>query len=292
MAEQRRRAISTPGERQEPRSPVSIAASVALHVVLILALVEATVVPIDWIGLLMRTSPPPVERIGFLQLPRGDEPTEAPRRGGNDRPVTPNAPPRVSPQPIAPVEVPSSIPPIPTGLPRTAPDVGTGPLVGGGGDTRGVRPAYTDPRLWAPTAPEVTAPLAGTAKVDSVMAPIFRELADSMKAAMASGRDPTDWTFKVGGQKYGIDSRFIRLGPVSIPTAALAFLPLNVQANPTVLERDRRLAQMRTEILEQAARAARDEDFQQAVRALRERKQRERDEQQAGKKPPPTTITP
>jgi hypothetical protein len=48
--------------------------------------------------------------------------------------------------------------------------------------------------------------------------------------------------------------------------------------------------QMRGEILEQAARAARDEDFQKAVKSLRERKQKERDD--AKKAEPPAKIIP
>lgn len=293
MTAPRRRAISTPGERRDSaRSPGSVVVSVALHVVLVLLLVQLTVVPVDWIGLLMRVEPPPVERIGFLQLPKGETPPGAPRRGGNNRSLTvrPPAPYLV---PIPPVEVPSTLPAIPRRQIEASPDGGTGPLVGGGGDTRGVRPAYGDSRLWAPSAPLVTAPLSGTARLDSAIAPIFRELADSMRAAAAAGRDPNDWTFKIGGQKYGIDQRFIRLGPLSIPTAALAFLPLNVQANPMAVEHDRRLAQMRTEIMEQEQRASRDEDFQKAVKALRERKEKEREEQKKGDQPiKPPAFTP
>jgi hypothetical protein len=287
----RRRAISTPGERRDPagRSPASVAASVGLHVLLLLVLVQLTFVPSDWIDAVMRRTPPtPVERVGFLQLPRGDAPKEAPRRGGDDRPFSPNLAP-VAPLPVPPVEVPSALPPIPSRPLRAATVGGLGPLVGGGGETRGVRPSYSDPRLWVSSSPVVTAPLTASEKLDSAMASAYREAADSMRRANG-GRDPTDWTFRLGGQKFGVDQKYIRLGPVSIPTAALAFLPLNVQGNPTTIERDRRLAQMRQEIQDQAARAARDEDFQRAVKALRERKQKERDEARKTVEPPRTII--
>jgi len=288
----RRRAISTPGERRDsaPRGPWSVATSIGVHIILVLVLIQLTVMPAEWFVMLTGTRSPPVERVGFLQLPQGDPPSDAPRRGGNDIPLSPL--PQISaPRPVAPLAAPTGLPPIPSRPPRTAGEIGTGPLVGGGGETRGVRPAYTDPRLWVRNAPTVTAPLSGVEKLDSAIAPIFRELADSMRAAAASGRDPNDWTFRVGGQKFGIDQQFIRLGPVSIPTAALAFLPLNVQANPSAIERDRRLSQMRTEIMEQSMRAARDEDFQNAVKALRERKEREREEKKKADRTPPT-ITP
>lgn len=288
---ERRRAISTPGDRRAPdtRGPASVALSLVLHVLFIAALVRLTVMPPEWFSDFMRTAPPPIERVGFLQLPRGEPPLEAPRRGGDNRPAS-SAPPRTVAIPVAPVEVPSGLPPLPTRPPRTAIDIGTGPLVGGGGETRGVRPAYTDPRLWAPTGPVVTAPLSATERLDSALAPTFNTLADSMRRAAAGGRDPNDWTFKVGGQRFGVDPRFIRLGPVSIPTALLAFLPLNVQGNPGAYERERRLLQMRAEILDQAARAARDEDFNKAVKALRERKQKERDEKKKADEVPAKII--
>ena len=88
-----------------------------------------------------------------------------------------------------------------------------------------------------------------------------------------------DQTFDRNGKKYGIDPKMIRLGDFSIPTALLALLPMNnVQANPTGIERARRLSSMRTEIMEQADRRARDDDFYAAVRALRLRKEKERAE--------------
>ncbi|GDX87934.1 hypothetical protein LBMAG44_18470 [Gemmatimonadota bacterium] len=291
MTGPRRRLISTPGERRDPegRGPGSVVVSLVVHALVVLAFLQITAGPGgDWIASMLRSAPAtPVERIGFLQLPRGAPPTEVPRRGGDNRAFA-KAPPTAVAH-VAPVAVPSSLPPLPNRPPRAGGDIGTGPLVGGGGDTRGVRPSYSDPRLWAPSAPMVTAPLSATARLDSAIAPIFRELADSMRRAAAEGRDPADWTFKIGGQRFGVDRRFIRLGPVSIPTAALAFLPLNVQGNPTTIDHDRRLTQMRGEILNQAARAARDEDFQKAVKSLRERKQKERDE---GKKVEPSKIIP
>lgn len=288
----RRRIISTPGDRRDParRGPGTVALSFLLHVVAALVLIQLTFIPSDWIAGFMRDHPPtPVERIGFLQLPRGETPREAPRRGGDNRALS-NAPAAASqPLPVLPVEIPTSLPPIPTRRLRASAEVGNGPLVGGGGDTRGVRPSYSDPRLWVPSAPTLTAPLAAPARLDSAMAPLYRELADSMRRA-AGGRDPNDWTVKVGGQKYGIDKNFIRLGPVSIPTPLLALLPLNQAANPSAVDRDRRLSSMRAEILQQSARAARDEDFRSAVKALRERKEKERADAKKAEVPPAKIV--
>jgi hypothetical protein len=287
-----RRAISTPGERKDPaaRGPLTVAASVVLHLVLVAVLFQVTLVRSDWLTDLMRTEKVEVvERVGFLQLPKGDPPTEAPRRGGDDRPAT-NGPPSAARVPMAPVDIPSSLPPVPL-RPDVAPvDGGSGPLVGGGGPTRGVRPAYSDGKLWIPSGPVVTAPLSATERLDSALAPTFASIADSIRRA-AGARDPNDWTKTIGGKKYGIDPHFIRLGPFSIPTPLLGLLAMNQGANPTTLERDRRLAYMRQEILMQAARAAREEEFNNAVKSLRERKQKERDEKKKVD-PPPAKIIP
>jgi hypothetical protein len=262
--------------------------SIALHALLIAVLAQLALVPYDWVEIFIRSpEPTPVERIGFLQLPRGEPPAEYPRPGGDNRPVRP------APAPVVPaIAPPAAIPPAvrlpPLATPRP-PEGGAGPLVGGGGDARGVRPSYSDPRIWAPPAPVVTAPRTVQERLDSAVTTLFRALSDSMLAA-APAREPGDWTFRVGAQRFGIDQRFIRLGPVSIPTAALALLPLNVQGNPVTMERDRRLAAIRQEILEQAMRAQRDDDFKEAVRALRERKQKEREEEMKKKKADPAIV--
>jgi hypothetical protein len=269
---------------------VTIVTSVVLHVVMVALLIQVTLVKNDWLDDFLRTKPVEVvERVGFLQLPKGETPREAPRRGGDNRPVT-GAPPSTPRMQVAPVEIPSSLPPIPLRPSATPVESGTGPLVGGGGDTRGVRPAYSDGKLWVPPGPVVTAPLTATERLDSAMAPSFASIADSIRRA-AGARDPNDWTKTIGGKKYGIDPQFIRLGPVSIPTALLGLLAMNQGANPTALERDRRLAYMRQEILMQSARAAREEEFNNAVKALRERKQKERDEKKKAD-PPPAKIIP
>jgi hypothetical protein len=95
-------------------------------------------------------------------------------------------------------------------------------------------------------------------------------------AAAAQKRDPTDWTVEKGGYKWGIDRKAIRLGPVSIPTALLAMLPLNLQGNPTTIQRDRSYAAMNQDIAWHARQAINEADFMKAVRSIRERKERER----------------
>jgi hypothetical protein len=120
--------------------------------------------------------------------------------------------------------------------------------------------------------------------IDSLIADAITPYNDSVAAA-AQKRDPTDWTIEKGGYKWGIDRHAIRLGPVSIPTALLAMLPLNLQGNPSTMERDRTFASMNRDITWHAQQAINDADFMKAVRSIRERKERERAAALAGSPP-------
>lgn len=216
-------------------------------------------------------SPPvPAERIGFLALPAATGAPVEGRSGGDDRPASATPPQRL----IAPTSIPTTIPEIVTGA--TAPaEEGTGPLIGGGGLTRGIRPRYSDPRLWQAPGDIVAAPKSATQRLDSVIATIIQPFNDSV--AIASGqRKPGDWTFEKGGRKYGIDQQYIRLGKVSIPTALLALLPINTTGNPVTNERNRAQNNLRSDIFSQAQRGMNEADFKKAVKSIRERKERER----------------
>jgi len=212
----------------------------------------------------------PQQRVGFVRLAKpGEKPTPG-KSGGDGRPeksreihVTP------------PTSVPTTIPSPSTAVTTPVEEEGTGPLVGGGGPVRGVRPSYSDGRLWSPPSPIVAPPKTVAQTIDSLIADAIAPYNDSVAAA-AQGRDPTDWTIKKGGYKWGIDKRAIRLGPFSIPTALLAMLPLNLQGNPTTMERDRTYAAMNRDITWHAQQAINDADFMKAVRSIRERKERER----------------
>lgn len=295
MNEARRRAISTPGERGDParRGPASIAVSVVVHVVAIAILVRIAIVPINWAGLL---NPPQPEATHVEFIRTAADSAAHQRAGGDNRRVTNNA----SPAPlVSPSTVPSALPPEPakTDAPAAPPDGGSGPVIGGGGPTKGVTPAFIDPRLWAPTGPAVVRPKTATEKLDSAIGSRIRHVEDSLRA-LGPQRAQGDWSWNgKDGKKYGIDQQYIHLGNFSIPTALLALLPLNVQGNPTTYENAKRIGAIRGEILDQAARAARDDDFNQAVKELRERKQKERankakEDQTIPDAPPPVKIIP
>ncbi len=279
-------------ERSKRRLSGPAAVSIVLHVVLGAALLRVLLIP-NALSSLFATRDLPVEpeRISFLALPQASSTPSPGRSGGNGRPVTTD---RATPAPalVAPTEVPTAVPPVSTApaAPTPPADEGTGPLIGRGGPTRGIRPSYSDPRIWVPAAPVVSAPKSANARMDSVIAAGIEYARDSIAANAYSPNkfERGDWTVEKNGRRYGIDQQAIRLGKVSIPTALLGLLPLNVQGNPIAAQRDRDMASMRADIQFHAARAMNEEEFRRAVKSLRERKERER--QQQDKEKAPKTI--
>lgn len=277
----KRALISLPESGRAPRRPLSaILFSTAVHVVAIIGLAHVLAIPTR-VARFFETRAReeiPVERVGFVSIRSGVSAVDvAGRSGGDDRPIVR---PREEPRLVAPASVPSGIPTPPPDV-EPAPITGSGPLVGTGGPTRGVRPAFKDPRLWEEPSPVLTAPRTVRETVEDIIVGDVARISDSLAAARPK-REPGDWTFERNGRKYGIDSKFIRLGPVSIPTAVLALLPVNVQANPVALDRERALNYMKADIDYHAQRAISEDEFRRNVRNLRERKERERAGRETG----------
>ena len=286
-----------------PRRPgPALVISVILHAVLVVVILEALAVPAQlrsW----LRGSETVVdrgERISYVVVapPPPQGPPTAGRAGGDGR--------RGSAERSTVIEAPRAVP---TNLPVPAAsdavtsteDIGTGPVIGGGGPRRGVQPSYGDPRVWVSPGPLVGEPKSATERLDSALVSSLEAYRDSLAAVRGpAGRRPGDWTIERGGHKYGMDEKFIRLGPISIPTAVLAALPLNnVQGNPVLMEREKRLNMMRAEILEQVQRGLNEQEFRDAVKSIRERKERERAREAEARKareaepgdPEPTPVT-
>jgi hypothetical protein len=261
------------GTPKRRRPPGYLLVSIGLHAVVAVLLVQFLISPnIIWLILGGgKPAPVPTERIGFLRLPKAKAAPVVGRSGGDNRPVTKTPPVRLVPQ----TTVPNVLPPVapPTASPQV--ESGSGPLVGTGGPARGIRPSYDDPRLWPAPGDIITAPKTPTQRLDSVIADLIKPLNDSLAIA-AGRRQPGDWTFEKDGKKYGIDPKWIHLGKFSIPTALLGFLPLNVQANPTLAERNKLSNQLHSDIMSQAQRGMNEADFRKAVKSIRERKEREK----------------
>jgi hypothetical protein len=288
------RLLPPPPERRTRRPGVPLAVSVALHVLIGAGLLELLLMPrphSHWLKQ-FRGATPPIERIGFLQLPEAGKETNVGKSGGNGQPITKARPPKVL---TAPAAVPTGIPAAPAQPVAPPAGAGTGPVVGTGGATQGVRPEFTDPRFAAPGA-GVTAPKSATQQIDSMLSDRIKVHNDS--AAALGEREPGDWTFKSkDGQEWGVDQKYIRLGPVSIPDAVLAVLPINhLGENPEMGQRERQLNAMRSDIMQGAQRQLNEDDFRRAVKDVRERKEKEHEEllklqQQAKPKPPPPPPT-
>jgi hypothetical protein len=110
---------------------------------------------------------------------------------------------------------------------------------------------------------------------DSITRSWIQTYWDSLARQQANAHNPLDWTFDRNGTKYGLDPQYIYFGKFKIPTMLLALLPISTLANPTVADRRRALESMRWEIQYQAMRAVNDEAFNEAIKELRARKERE-----------------
>lgn len=271
-------------DKSDPRVSV-VAAFIQLTIIAII--VPTLIVPVA-LDLLRDDAGGPIvaERLSWeVMLPTEGVAERRPSRAGGDGRDVPEsaAPP---PELFAPIDVPSSVPLAPA---EPSDPVGVGPLVGSGGPTRGIRPSFTDARLWVEPSPVVVAPIVPLTRADTLRLMLQARamaLIDSMQSLPNDRGRQGDWTRTIGGRKYGIDQGMIRVGPVAIPTMALAMLPLNIQGNPMMMERARRLDSMREEIQQQAARSIREDEFRKAVNALRERRERERRERAASDSTP------
>ena len=264
-----RRVASVPTRSRRRLSP-SFLVSVGVHTVVAIALMQMLILNGDFSSK-PKSSAAREQRVGFVRLAQPGVKTPTPgRSGGDGRPATPR-----EIHVVAPAAVPTTIPAPSAPATKTTDAEGLGPIVGTGGPSRGVRPQYSDARVWEPPGKIVAPPKTVAQTIDSLIAEGIAPYNDSI-AAEAQKRDPTDWTIKKGGYKWGMDSHAIRLGPVSIPTALLAMLPLNLTGNPQAYERSRSYAAMNRDINWHAEQAINEADFMKAVRGIRERKERER----------------
>ncbi len=157
-------------------------------------------------------------------------------------------------------------------------------------------PAYGSGRLWVQPLPksprEIAAMLAGKSMdevADSLVAVMVQQYLDGLAAERANPANrPPSWTTNIGGKKVGVDGQWIYIGPIKLPTALLALLPINMQGNPTQAEMNKRLNAMREDLFFAARRAATLEEFKKNVAELRKQKQYEYDLRKAQRTLPDT----
>jgi hypothetical protein len=278
-----------PNDSTRKRLTPATALSFGLHIVLLTALWFAFELP-NPLAAFRFDNERREQRVTFV----GVRPVVPAPGGGRATPAPRATEPVVAPAPVTPLPVPREIPTvIPAPATRAPVNLGptSGPAIGGQGPARGVQPTYVDPRVWVAAPPLEPAIKTDEQRMDSAVAARIKAHNDSL---VANRYEPNkfergDWTIPGAGGKIGIDPQFIRLGKFSIPTALLSLLPIN--AAPTAaareLQQNPALAVHRGEIAYQAQRAITHEQFRQAVKQLRERKEREKREQErvVAKKP-------
>jgi hypothetical protein len=275
----------------EQRSNGAIVGSVLLHIVFGAVLMRAVVGSngiAAWLTGAEGTVPK--ERIVIVEVhpPRGNS-----RAGGAaaNTFVRPSAS-RGATVLVAPTTVPTAVPDGSGG--RSGSGGGTGSGYGSGtgaGVARGVVPGY-DPRLYPGAAEPPRVARTPKERLDSVIMERFAQYSDSVASAPHSnvtedGR--ADLTFTRGGKKYGWSQRGIVLGNITLPAPLLALLPLNrIGGNPSALLRAEDPWRMHNQIQAGAQVALNAETFNERVKRIRERRDRERKD---GRDPQPS-ITP
>lgn len=237
-------------------------------------------------------SAPKEERVTFVQ------PVPAERPDQSVRPTPTN----VSRRPTVALQVGderAGTPLPPRGSPR---DTGSAAPRGDNGigaidpNVRGIKPGYTDERVWRGTPGVGAYGVADGAvrgdradKIDSIMAGVLTAARDSLdslaRAQGRTGRQPGDWTkTDRDGNRWGWDQQGIRLGKVTIPNALLALLPLNaataanMSGNMSRMDADRRLAASRADIQRMSERGIGEAEFRRVVKEMDARRDSERRE--------------
>ena len=163
-----------------------------------------------------------------------------------------------------------------------------------------IGPGLAEGRLWVRPLPlpprELAQRLTRTKAelLDSAVSAIVQAYLDSIASDPASKNvGMPSWTTEIAGKKFGIDSKNIYIAGLKIPAAVLALLPIstgNIDQNRAY----NHLMDLRTDLLYAGQRAQTLEEFKQAIREIRLRKEREREfeKNQRTAPPPETPATP
>jgi hypothetical protein len=104
---------------------------------------------------------------------------------------------------------------------------------------------------------------------DSAVRATVQAYLDSMAVVAAGQPGPPSWTGTIAGAKFGLDSRFIYLAGLRIPSVLLALLPMPAAGNQShAFDRSGALVD---DLRRAAARSAIRDDFKAAVVELRAR---------------------
>jgi hypothetical protein len=177
------------------------------------------------------------------------------------------------------------------------------PSGAGRGDARGpdrygrIGPAQATGRVWVQPLPLPPRELAErltrshSELADSAVTAIIQAFLDSIATdpATRSARPP-DWTTTLAGAKFGLDSRWIYVAGLKIPTALLALLPIPAGGNDQkAFDRSEMLYR---DLRQAAQRAANVAEFKQAIKDIRQRKEAERQFDKNQRTPPSPDLSP
>jgi hypothetical protein len=111
--------------------------------------------------------------------------------------------------------------------------------------------------------------------VDSAVSQIVQAYIDSvLNAPSQPGERPPSWTTQIYGKTFGLDSKYIYLGGLKIPSAILAMLPIKGGVSMEYSQANR-LATIREDLQYASQRAQTMEDFKRAIRELRAERERQ-----------------
>jgi len=274
----------------ERRSKTSIAVSIAVHAVVVFALASLTIK----IPEILRQAPVPIQTttVRYVPVPPAPARSAQPRGGNGGSSARIRRPTQATV--LAPTSIPTA-PPVaapPTPAPSTGVRVGNANRRGDAGIGAGVTIGIPDSRIALDPNALGRLPLSAAQRADSALSAIYGQYLDSVRAAQANpGRAPGDWSWGgKNGDKWGWDQNGIHVGGITIPNAVLAALPLNMGPGGTNMNS---ITNQRTEAFIQSdiafhANAMTEDEFRAAVKRIRDRVDRERQEKMAKQRKPPS----
>jgi hypothetical protein len=240
-------------------------------------------VTVVWHAPLRRPAPTKPEVVEWVVLPPvGATRAARPPAGAPPRRVTGLVAPQATSKPAdVPIRAPNRLP---------AADAPAGELVPG--------PRVGDGRVWVTPRPALPGDVAerlygDTTPQDAAAVARLHAMLDSLNRIIdmdQRARRRPSWGTELGGIPFSLDSAYINVAGIKIPTMALSFLGnLLPPGNYDAALRERQLQDMRADLLRAAARTETFRDFQRYVKELRARKQAERDADRRRRQPPDTT---
>jgi hypothetical protein len=165
--------------------------------------------------------------------------------------------------------------------------------------SRRLVPSFATGLLWVTPLPvtprELAARLTGSSPReihDSVVDLMAQRYLEAVAAEQARAPRLPSWTTAIGGQPVGVDSRWIYLGPIKVPTFLLALLPINLDGNPIARDQWRKRSAMLEDIDVAGRRAANLDDLELSIRRVRERIEDEELLRRNQRIPPPREVDP